>query len=236
MTDYESSTAPQAGRSAREVVGEHDRRSAAGGNAALPAAVLWQAREHDMDFGQFCILFRSIFLEGLARPLAGVRLILKNLVRQVQGAGRRVAAAGRRRRRSASTKAGRTASCWKTARNWTAEDVLSSAGWRETHAAVRRRPRPRRARAGRTVVRRVDLGPRTRSRTSWDTIARWSFSTIRERFHYEKPRRAGRSAQRHRLLAEQLCLRRAAGRGHVADHGAGQLRPLGGARRARTTG
>ena len=40
------------------------------------------AREHDMDFGQFSILFRSIFLEGLARPLAGVRLILKRLLRK----------------------------------------------------------------------------------------------------------------------------------------------------------
>ncbi len=41
--------------------------------------LMWygNAREHDMDFGQFCIMFRSIFMEGLARPLAGVRLILK---------------------------------------------------------------------------------------------------------------------------------------------------------------
>jgi phytoene dehydrogenase-like protein len=40
-----------------------------------------------MDFGQFCIMFRSIFLEGLARPLAGVRLILKNLVRRFRELG-----------------------------------------------------------------------------------------------------------------------------------------------------
>ena len=31
------------------------------------------AREHDIDFDQFSILFRSIFLEGLARPLAGIQ-------------------------------------------------------------------------------------------------------------------------------------------------------------------
>lgn len=44
-------------------------------------------REDDMDFGQFCIMFRSIFLEGLARPLAGVRLILKKLIRKFRELG-----------------------------------------------------------------------------------------------------------------------------------------------------
>jgi len=45
------------------------------------------ARERDMDFGQFCIMFRSIYFEGFARPLAGVRLILKKLVRKFRGLG-----------------------------------------------------------------------------------------------------------------------------------------------------
>lgn len=51
--------------------------------------VMWygNAREQDMDFGQFCIMFRSIFLEGFARPLAGVRLILRNLVRRFRSLG-----------------------------------------------------------------------------------------------------------------------------------------------------
>ena len=51
--------------------------------------LMWygNAREHDMDFGQFCIMFRSIFMEGLARPFAGVRLILKNLVRRFRELG-----------------------------------------------------------------------------------------------------------------------------------------------------
>jgi phytoene dehydrogenase-like protein len=44
-------------------------------------------REHDMDFGQFSIMFRSIFLEGFARPLAGVRLILRHLVRRFRELG-----------------------------------------------------------------------------------------------------------------------------------------------------
>ncbi len=51
--------------------------------------IMWygNAREHDMDFGQFCIMFRSIFLEGFARPPSGVRLILRKLVKRFRGLG-----------------------------------------------------------------------------------------------------------------------------------------------------
>lgn len=52
-----------------------------------PAMWYGSAREDDMDWGQFCILFRSIFLEGMGRPLAGIRLILKNLVRKFRSLG-----------------------------------------------------------------------------------------------------------------------------------------------------
>jgi len=45
------------------------------------------AREHDMDWGQFSILFRSVFMEGLSRPEQGVRLILKHLVRRFRSLG-----------------------------------------------------------------------------------------------------------------------------------------------------
>jgi phytoene dehydrogenase-like protein len=55
----------------------------------LLCPLMWygNAREHDMDYGQFCIMFRSIFLEGFARPFRGVRLILKNLVRRFRELG-----------------------------------------------------------------------------------------------------------------------------------------------------
>ena len=51
--------------------------------------LLWygNAAEHDMAWGQFCIMFRSIFLEGFARPYKGVRLILKNLVKRFRSLG-----------------------------------------------------------------------------------------------------------------------------------------------------
>jgi phytoene dehydrogenase-like protein len=55
----------------------------------LLCPLMWygNAREDDMDWGQFCIMFRSIYLEGFARPFKGVRLILKNLVRKFRGVG-----------------------------------------------------------------------------------------------------------------------------------------------------
>ena len=52
-----------------------------------PLMFYGSARQDDMDFAQFSIMFRSIFLEGLARPLAGVRLILKKLVRKFRELG-----------------------------------------------------------------------------------------------------------------------------------------------------
>ena len=45
------------------------------------------ATENDMDFGQFAIMFRSLFFEGFARPLNGVRTIIKVLQDQYRSLG-----------------------------------------------------------------------------------------------------------------------------------------------------
>jgi phytoene dehydrogenase-like protein len=44
-----------------------------------PLLIYGSAWEHDMDFSQFVIMFKSIFLEGLSRPEGGVRTILSLL-------------------------------------------------------------------------------------------------------------------------------------------------------------
>lgn len=51
--------------------------------------LMWygNAREHDMDYGQFCIMFRSVFMEGFSRPYDGIRLILKILVKKFKASG-----------------------------------------------------------------------------------------------------------------------------------------------------
>jgi len=95
--------------------------------------LMWygNAREHDMDYGMFCIMFRSIFMEGFARPLAGVRLILKNLVRRFRELG------GELKLRHGVEKIhvedGRaTGVVTDDGQELMAKNVLSSAGWVET--------------------------------------------------------------------------------------------------------
>lgn len=96
-----------------------------------PLMFYGSAREHDMDWGQFSIMFRSIFMEGLGRPHAGVRLILKQLVRKFRGVG------GELKLRTGVERLhvenGRVAGVvLQNGQTIEAKRVLSSAGWPET--------------------------------------------------------------------------------------------------------
>jgi phytoene dehydrogenase-like protein len=96
-----------------------------------PLMFYGSAREHDMDWGQFSIMFRSIFLEGLGRPAAGVRLILKHLVRKYRALG------GELKLRSgvkrlAIENARVTRVVLENDEEVEARHVISSAGWCET--------------------------------------------------------------------------------------------------------
>jgi phytoene dehydrogenase-like protein len=96
-----------------------------------PLMFYGSAREDDMDWGQFSIMFRSIFLEGLGRPQAGVRLILKHLVRKFRALG------GELRLRSGvkrlAVEDGRVARVvLENDEELEARNVVSSAGWCET--------------------------------------------------------------------------------------------------------
>ena len=72
MADYDDLNQDNFGGSAREFLGNtlNDRLLI----EMLLCPLMWygNARQDDMDFGQFCIMFRSIFLEGFARPFKGV--------------------------------------------------------------------------------------------------------------------------------------------------------------------
>lgn len=52
-----------------------------------PVMYYGSATEHDMEFGQFVIMFKALFLEGFARPLDGVRVILRVLMDKYREAG-----------------------------------------------------------------------------------------------------------------------------------------------------
>ncbi len=89
------------------------------------------ARERDMEWGQFSIMFRSIFLEGFSRPFKGVRLILKNLVRKFKSLGGEL-----RLRAGVSRVVARGGHVERLVLDDGSEvegrRILSSAGWRET--------------------------------------------------------------------------------------------------------
>jgi len=96
-----------------------------------PLSYYGSPRERDMDFLQFSILFRSIFLEGFARPYNGIRLILKNFVRRFKQLG------GELRLRSGVNRiVGRDGVAQKVVLDdgteLVARRILSSAGWNET--------------------------------------------------------------------------------------------------------
>jgi phytoene dehydrogenase-like protein len=87
IVEYDDLSDAHANLSAREVVGSIITEPLLVEMLFCPLMFYGSAREHDMDWGQFSIMFRSIFLEGLGRPVAGVRLILKHLVRKFRTLG-----------------------------------------------------------------------------------------------------------------------------------------------------
>ncbi len=52
-----------------------------------PVMYYGSATERDMEFGQFVIMFKALFLEGFARPFDGVRVILRVLLEKYRQAG-----------------------------------------------------------------------------------------------------------------------------------------------------
>ena len=96
-----------------------------------PLMFYGNAQENDMEFGQFVIMFKSIFREGFARPQAGVRQILDVLVKKYKDCG------GELKMRCAVTSLkctnGRVESVLlENGEVLTADRILSSAGYVET--------------------------------------------------------------------------------------------------------
>jgi len=100
-----------------------------------PVMYYGSAREHDMDFGQFAIMFKALFLEGLARPPEGVRRILRVMVEKYRAAG------GERRMKCGVKKviarSGRAvALVLDSGEEITADEIISSIGGPETDALL----------------------------------------------------------------------------------------------------
>jgi len=185
LRDYDEFGDAEGVRSARQVLGEIIGEPLLIEMILCPILFYGSSREHDIDFDQFSILFRSIFLEGLARPLAGVQLILKMLVRRFKDLG------GELRLRAAVEKiAVEGDRVQKVMLEGGAEletrNVLSSAGWSETMRLCDDSHPDGQTSAGRlSLVESIsilDAQPRT---LGYDrTIVFYNDS---EQFHYEKP-------------------------------------------------
>jgi len=73
--------------SAREIVRRHLSDPLLEDMLFCPLMYYGSATEHDMEFGQFVIMFKALFLEGFARPFDGVRVILRVLLEKYRAAG-----------------------------------------------------------------------------------------------------------------------------------------------------
>ena len=117
--------------SAREVVTSIIRYPLLVDMIFCPLMFYGNAQENDMEFGQFVIMFKSIFCEGFARPRAGVRQILDVLVKKYKACG------GELRMKCAVKSLKCTGSrvesvLLENGEALTAERILSSAGYVET--------------------------------------------------------------------------------------------------------
>ena len=87
MADFDPLALDQPELSTRKILGEELDDPLLIEMLLCPTMFYSSATPDDLDWSQFVIMFRSIFREGFCRPLEGVRLILRKLVRKFRGLG-----------------------------------------------------------------------------------------------------------------------------------------------------
>ena len=117
--------------SAREVVSRHLRNPLLADMLFCPLMYYGSAREHDMDFDQFVTLWKAIFEEGFARPLEGVRVVIRALLDKYRSLGgvRRMRCGVRRILLDGDRATGVELESGEVLQ---ASHILSTAGWAET--------------------------------------------------------------------------------------------------------
>ena len=117
--------------SARESVRRHISDPLLEDMIFCPVMYYGSAQEYDMDYGQFAVMFRSLFFEGFARPYDGVRVIIRLLEKKYRSLGGvRKMRCGVRKIHTSSGKA--TALKLEGGITITTEKILSTAGAVET--------------------------------------------------------------------------------------------------------
>lgn len=131
LVDYDDLNPAHAQISARAVLNAELRDPLLVEMLMCPLMFYGSAREDDMDWGQFSIMFRSVLLEGFARPMDGVRVILKQLTRRYKELGGELRL--RTGVREILVRDGRAIGViTDSGEEIQAKQILSSAGWHET--------------------------------------------------------------------------------------------------------
>jgi phytoene dehydrogenase-like protein len=174
--------------SARAVVRRHITDSLLEDMLFCPVMYYGSAQERDMEFGQFVIMFKALFFEGFARPLDGVRVILRVLLEKFRAAG------GERRMKCGVEKLvarnGRVDTLvLDSGEEITATHILSSAGAAETFAlcvSPEANDAPSHQPGGHSFVETITVLRDQPADLGWgdDTII---FFNDSERFSYERP-------------------------------------------------
>ncbi|MDB6167809.1 MAG: phytoene dehydrogenase [Verrucomicrobia bacterium] len=187
VRSYDDVSLDAAPVSARAAVREHIGDPLLEDMLFCPVMYYGSATERDMEFGQFVIMFKALFLEGFARPFDGVRVILRVLLEKYRAAG------GERRMKCGVKHIvahdGRaTALMLDTGEEITADHVISSIGGPETARLIlsghRSPPLPPPGRL--SFVETITILDREPAAIGWgsDTII---FFNDSPRFHYECP-------------------------------------------------
>ena len=79
MDEFDSLAVHAPDLSAREILREHLGEPPLEDALLCPLCYYGSARENDMEFAQFVIMFNALFKEGFARPLEGVRRVIRVL-------------------------------------------------------------------------------------------------------------------------------------------------------------
>lgn len=151
-----------------------------------PLMYYGSSMEHDMDFGQFCIMFRALFREGFARPFEGVRQIIRVLLDRYRSlGGKRKMKCGVHKILVDGSHARRLILDDDT--EISADHVISTAGIAETLRLCSDQPVEAAAdNIGRlSFVETISILDRQPADLGWDdTII---FFNDSDRFHYERP-------------------------------------------------
>lgn len=154
-----------------------------------PLLIYGSAWEHDMDFSQFVIMFKSIYFEGFSRPEGGVRTIIDMLINKFESLGGEL-----RFRHGVSTLYTKNKKVTEieldNGERLIADKVLSSMGYPETIDRIKSADIPvgdiYQPRVGQmTFMESIIVFDKKVPLSSFDaTIAFWN---NKDKYHYQKP-------------------------------------------------